>query len=122
MLVAGDAAGLLEPWTREGISYALRSGRIAGAAAARIARADGAQVAELGATYAAEIDGSLGAEMRAGRAIMAAYTRRPRAFHAAIAAGGPTWRTFMRLSRGDTTFPRVMRHRPVAALVSALAR
>ena len=28
VLVAGDAAGLLEPWTREGISYALRSGRI----------------------------------------------------------------------------------------------
>lgn len=122
VLVAGDAAGLLEPWTREGISYALRSGRIAGAAAARMARADGAQVAELGTTYAAEIDGSLGAEMRAGRAIMAAYTRRPRAFHAAIAAGGPTWRTFMRLTRGDTTFPRVMRHRPVAALVSVLAR
>ena len=30
MLVCGDAAGLLEPWTREGISYALRSGRLAG--------------------------------------------------------------------------------------------
>ena len=35
VLVAGDAAGLLEPWTREGISYALRSGSWAGAAAAR---------------------------------------------------------------------------------------
>ena len=31
VLVAGDAAGLLEPWTREGISYAVRSGRLAGA-------------------------------------------------------------------------------------------
>ena len=30
----GDAAGLLEPWTREGISYALRSGRLAGECAA----------------------------------------------------------------------------------------
>ena len=30
VLVAGDAAGLLEPWTREGISYALRSGALAG--------------------------------------------------------------------------------------------
>ncbi|MET8299419.1 geranylgeranyl reductase family protein, partial [Streptomyces sp. NPDC005180] len=27
VLVCGDAAGLLEPWTREGISFALRSGR-----------------------------------------------------------------------------------------------
>ena len=34
VLVAGDAAGLLEPWTREGISFALRSGALAGAAAA----------------------------------------------------------------------------------------
>jgi geranylgeranyl reductase family protein len=32
VLVAGDAAGLLEPWTREGISFALRSGTIAGRA------------------------------------------------------------------------------------------
>jgi geranylgeranyl reductase family protein len=31
VLVAGDAAGLLEPWTREGISFALRSGTLAGA-------------------------------------------------------------------------------------------
>jgi geranylgeranyl reductase family protein len=35
VLVAGDAAGLLEPWTREGISFALRSGRLAGETAAR---------------------------------------------------------------------------------------
>jgi geranylgeranyl reductase family protein len=34
VIVAGDAAGLLEPWTREGISFALRSGTLAGAAAA----------------------------------------------------------------------------------------
>src|SRR5690606_13330011 len=34
VIVAGDAAGLLEPWTREGISFALRSGALAGAAAA----------------------------------------------------------------------------------------
>ena len=34
VLLAGDAAGLLEPWTREGISFATRSGALAGAAAA----------------------------------------------------------------------------------------
>ena len=122
VLVAGDAAGLLEPWTREGISYAIRSGRVAGASAARLARADGSRVAELGAAYAVDVDGSLGAEMRAGRAIMAAFSKRPAAFHAAISAGGPTWRGFARLSRGDTTLPRVMRHRSVAALVATLAR
>ena len=30
VIVAGDAAGLLDPWTREGISFALRSGALAG--------------------------------------------------------------------------------------------
>ena len=30
VLLAGDAAGLLEPWTREGISFAVRSGELAG--------------------------------------------------------------------------------------------
>ncbi|MDO9398681.1 MAG: geranylgeranyl reductase family protein, partial [Herbiconiux sp.] len=39
VLVAGDTAGLLEPWTREGISFALRSGTWAGTAAAQTARA-----------------------------------------------------------------------------------
>ena len=34
MLLAGDAAGLLEPWTREGISFAVRSGELAGTIAA----------------------------------------------------------------------------------------
>src|SRR5262249_47500470 len=35
VIVVGDAAGLLDPWTREGISHALRSGALAGAAVAR---------------------------------------------------------------------------------------
>ncbi len=39
VVVCGDAAGLLEPWTREGISFALRSGRLAGEWAVRIAEA-----------------------------------------------------------------------------------
>ena len=37
VIVAGDAAGLLEPWTREGISFALRSGALAGEYAAKAA-------------------------------------------------------------------------------------
>lgn len=39
VLVCGDAAGLLEPWTREGISFALRSGRLAGEWAVRVSEA-----------------------------------------------------------------------------------
>ena len=70
VLVAGDAAGLLEPWTREGISFALRSGALAGAAAATGP-----------ASYPAAVERELGAEMAAGRRAVAAFRRHPRVVH-----------------------------------------
>ena len=74
VLVAGDAAGLLEPWTREGISYALRSGALAGAAA-------GTEPAR----YEADVERVLGPSMRAGRRLLAAFTRHPAMFHRVLA-------------------------------------
>src|SRR5205823_3970142 len=62
VLVAGDAAGLLEPWTREGISYALRSGLLAGRAAA----------AGDPASYPVEVERTLVPEMLAGQRLLAA--------------------------------------------------
>ena len=52
VIVAGDAAGLLEPWTREGISFALRSGTWAGEAAAAAARVASASPSASSATAA----------------------------------------------------------------------
>jgi geranylgeranyl reductase family protein len=51
VLVCGDAAGLLEPWTREGISFAVRSGAQAGdvvgaAAAGRSVLVEGTALTE----------------------------------------------------------------------------
>ncbi|UZJ24460.1 geranylgeranyl reductase family protein [Rhodococcus antarcticus] len=111
VLVCGDAAGLLEPWTREGISFALRSGALAGAAAAGVL-----------ADYPGEVERTLGVEMAAGALLHAALARRPRMVHAGIARTGPGWTAFGRVARGDATLDRALAHRPVAAAARFLAR
>src|SRR6202007_2244951 len=70
VLLCGDAAGLLEPWTREGISFAVRSGTMAGRTRARAARGELSDAQE---AYAAEIESSLAREMRAGDLFLTAF-------------------------------------------------
>jgi geranylgeranyl reductase family protein len=119
VVVAGDAAGLLDPWTREGISHALRSGELAGAAAARAA-ATGPVDGHLDG-YARAVEATLGREMAAGRALLAAFERHPGAFHGALATP-PGWRIFTRYCRGEADLAEATASRPVSALVGLLAR
>lgn len=116
VLLAGDAAGLLEPWTREGISFALRSGALAGRAAAEVAGGN----LSAASRYADEVEESMGREMRAGAIVLRAYERRPRAFYLALARTGVGWASFVRLASGDTTIDRALRHRVVRAAVRIL--
>ena len=117
VLLCGDAAGLLEPWTREGISFALRSGRLAGSAAAGLAR--GSQSTEaVGARYSDAIAATLGEEMRAGAALLSVFSRHPVLVHKALTSTQAGWRGFERLSRGETSLDRAMRHRPVRLAVA----
>lgn len=124
ILLAGDAAGLLEPWTREGISFALRSGTLAGVAAAQIATGgglgtDGASNAAAGQRYAASVVAGMGMEMAAGFRALAAYERHPRAFYLALQSR-PGWDAFVRLARGETTMARAVRHPLVRAGLAGL--
>lgn len=85
VLVCGDAAGLLEPWTREGISFALRSGRLAGEWAVRIAEASDAVDARRQAlNYAFAVKAGLGVEMGVGRRMLGVFEKRPGLLHAAL--------------------------------------
>ncbi|MEU4664531.1 MULTISPECIES: geranylgeranyl reductase family protein [Micromonospora] len=111
VLVAGDAAGLLEPWSREGISYALRSGRLAGEAVA---------VGDLGA-YAREVGRRLTPEMRAGHRLLETFERRPDVFHAMLASP-PGWRMFVRFCQGRASFAEMLDRRPVRAGLAVLDR
>ncbi|BAL85567.1 putative FAD-dependent oxidoreductase [Actinoplanes missouriensis 431] len=112
VLVVGDAAGLLEPWTREGISYALRSGTWAG----RIA-ASGADLDE----YDRMVGERLAPEMAAGRRLLRLFGRHPALVHAAM--DSPVgWRAFTGFCRGELSMTRVLRRRPIRAAVGFLGR
>lgn len=109
VLVAGDAAGLLEPWTREGISFALRSGALAGAAAAGDLTA-----------YAPAVERELGPEMTAGRTALGVFTRHPGSVHSAVRHLPGMWDLFVRLVAGRTTLVDQLERRRVRALVRVL--
>ncbi|MEV1054219.1 geranylgeranyl reductase family protein [Streptomyces sp. NPDC049887] len=110
VLVCGDAAGLLEPWTREGISFALRSGRLAGEWAVRVAEANDAVDARRQAlNYAFAIKAGLGVEMGVGRRMLAVFERRPGILHAVITGFRPAWKAFSDITRGATTLAGIVR-------------
>lgn len=122
VLVAGDAAGLLEPWTREGISFALRSGAMAGAAAAQAAAAcDEAQLDQALDAYPAAVARALLPEMVAGRQLLTGFTRHPGAFHLGLASP-KGWHAFARFCRSELTFDALVSRRPVRVLLSLMSR
>jgi geranylgeranyl reductase family protein len=115
VLVAGDAAGLLEPWTREGISFALRSGRLAGEWAVQVAEQKGPVAVKREAlNYEFAVKAGLGEEMRAGRRFLAAFARRPGAFHGAITTFRPAWSAFTEVVAGRSTFGLVLQRYAIA--------
>jgi geranylgeranyl reductase family protein len=119
VLVAGDAAGLLEPWTREGISFALRSGALAGEAAVKAAVADSPAAAEASLDeYAAAVNATLVPEMRAGRVLLSAFSRHPGTFHSALATP-KGWRIFARMCRSEISFADLV-NRPSARLALSM--
>lgn len=109
VLVAGDAAGLLEPWTREGISHALRSGTWAGDAAA------GGSLDR----YEAAVRERLVPEMVAGRRLLRVCARHRHIVHAVVATP-PGWRAFQAFCRGELTMARVLGHPSINAAVRLL--
>ena len=110
VLVAGDAAGLLEPWTREGISFALRSGTLAGKSAAELA---GHPEAVGDAGYTEAVEELLGDEMRAGRAMLKLFERHPGFFHRMVTMVPMAWKMFADFCRGRTSPAQLVRN-PVA--------
>jgi geranylgeranyl reductase family protein len=115
VIVAGDAAGLLEPWTREGISYALRSGTWAGEVAARAAK-EGVGVLD---DYPAAVAEHLVPEMMAGRRLLRMFSEHPHLVHAAMAT--PLgWRAFESFCRGELSMANVVRRTPIKMAVTML--
>jgi geranylgeranyl reductase family protein len=119
VIVAGDAAGLLEPWTREGISFALRSGALAGEHAAKSATggdptATGSSLDE----YVAAVNATLIPDMRAGRVLLSAFTRHAGTFHKGLSTA-KGWGAFVKLCRSERSFAELV-NRPAARLALSL--
>jgi flavin-dependent dehydrogenase len=109
VIVTGDAAGLLEPWTREGISFALRSGTWAGEAAA---------AGDL-AAYERRVAAELAPEMAAGRRLLAVFAKHPLLVHSAMAT--PLgWRAFEQFCRGELAMARVIDRAGIRTMVKLL--
>jgi geranylgeranyl reductase family protein len=121
VLVAGDAAALVDHWSREGISYALRSGDLAGRAAARIAAAaDEAEANAAAGHYGQQVDADLGVEMRASSTLMNLFARNPGLLHTALTRLPPAWRCLDAYIAGRTSVAGIMAT-PMARGATALA-
>jgi geranylgeranyl reductase family protein len=108
VIVAGDAAGLLDPWTREGISFALRSGALAGEYAAK-GDLDG---------YSTVIGATLVPDMRAGRTLLSAFTRHAGTFHRGLSTT-KGWHAFAKMCRSEMSLSELVA-RPSARVSLAL--
>lgn len=106
VIVVGDAAALLDPFTREGISYALRSGSWAGEAAAT-----GNLVG-----YVARVEKELAPDIAAGATLLRLFERRPNLVHAGLSYTVVGARIFIRVCRGRVTLAELYRS-PVARLL-----
>jgi geranylgeranyl reductase family protein len=108
VIVAGDAAGLLDPWTREGISFALRSGTLAGEYAVK---------GDLNG-YVAAVSATLARDMRAGQTLLSAFTRHTGTFHRGLNTP-KGWSAFVKMCRSEISLSELVA-RPSARMSLAL--
>jgi flavin-dependent dehydrogenase len=119
VVVAGDAAGLLDPWTREGISFALRSGALAGECAAKAATSgDQASTESSLEEYVAALSSTLIPDMRAGRVLLSAFTRHAGAFHKGLSTS-KGWHAFVKMCRSEISLSDLVT-RPSARIALSL--
>ncbi len=111
VIVAGDAAALMEPFTREGISFALRSGCWAGEAAAS---------GHL-ESYEKRVLAELAPDIAAGAKLLSLFERRPGMVHAGLSYTLVGARIFMRVCRGEVTLGQLYRV-PAARILRRILR
>jgi geranylgeranyl reductase family protein len=109
LLLAGDAAGLADEFTAEGIHYALRSGRLAADTVLDALGRAGAP-ADAAARYLAAVNREIQPELDAARAISRMYYWCVSTW-AALALRVSEWvnyfwRAFFRVMRGESTYAR----------------
>jgi geranylgeranyl reductase family protein len=98
-LVLGDAAGLLEPFTGEGIYYALRSAHLAAEALTAASVSDTPPW-----SYETAVDTEIMPDLAGARALQQVFDAWPWLFHSLVRTHRRSWRALARLLRGERSF------------------
>jgi len=98
--VVGDAAGLVDPLSGEGIHMAFASGRLAADEALRVLSGE---VADMSG-YEAAVDRELQSELIVSRRLQEIFTFAPAPYLAIMRRSDRFWRLFCHLARGDLTY------------------
>ena len=116
LLLSGDAAGLADEFTAEGIHYAVRSGLLAAEATLAALAGEG----NAAARYTGSVNRHVQPELDAARAISRMYywciATWPRLALGVSARVDYFWRAFFRVMRGESTYAGELRRVPGLAL------
>jgi geranylgeranyl reductase family protein len=99
-LLVGDAAGMIDPLTGEGIYYALKSALISVNAVVRFLKGESADLSE----YQNDIARELVPELEVARSVQKINTVNPRLFFELLKENDRCWNAFCRLLRGEKTY------------------
>jgi len=118
VVLAGDAAGLADEFTQEGIFYAVRSGQLAAREALCALAEDG-----LVAAYEHAVDAEIMPELRAARLIAYMFYGMSRHLGSAwlrvARPMGFLWEAFFEAQRGDSSYARELGRAPLLARAAA---
>lgn len=107
VMLVGDSAGLVDPFTGEGIFYAIKSAQLA---ADTISRAlSSGNIPDQLVEYEEAVDNVLMPELMAAQTLMEVANCFPRLIHRLIRDDDRFWRVFYRIVRGERAYTDVIR-------------
>jgi geranylgeranyl reductase family protein len=105
VMVAGDAAGLTDPMTGEGIWYAVKSGRMAAHASREFLEGRAVSLAP----YSEEVNTTLMEDLSEAIRIRDLFNAVPRKIHLLVRDNDRVWRAFGKILRGERFYSDVKR-------------
>jgi len=100
ILLVGDAAGMIEPFTGDGISYGLHGAEIAAEAICRNLDRQRPDLAE----YDQQVRHEIGREIHWSRQLLRFYVTFPRLVHQVFVHSDSVWSAFCKILRGEESF------------------
>ncbi|HTS31864.1 MAG TPA: geranylgeranyl reductase family protein [Bryobacteraceae bacterium] len=103
VLLVGDAAGLVEPLTGDGISFACQSAKLASRCIFRALNSGRLDLSEYHSLLTAEI----GKELQWSRKLLSVSASFPRLIHSVFKSNDRVWQTFCKILRGEDSFEQL---------------